>query len=62
MFGRGPFICEIPKHAILSALLIGVGHCTFHLPPDMITFTTIPHLYLDESTLLGPGPYICEDH
>ena len=49
----GPCICEILKHTISSALLIGVGYCTFHLPPDMTSFITVPHLYLDESTLPG---------
>ena len=49
----GPCICEILKHTISSALLIGVGYCTFHLPPDMTAFMTVPHLYLDESTLPG---------
>ena len=48
----GSCICEILKHTNSSILLIGVGYNTFHLPPDMTAFTTIPHLYLDEITLL----------
>ena len=49
----GSCICEILKHTNSSILLIGVGYNTFHLPPDMTTFMTVPHLYLDESTLPG---------
>ena len=32
------------------------------LPSDMTAFMIVPHLYLDGSTLPGPGPRICEDH
>ena len=49
----GPCICEVLKHTISSALLIGVGYCMFHLPRDMTAFMTVPYLYLDESTLSG---------